>query len=191
MNYGLPTSLEVCGTEYRIRSDFRCILEICAAIEDPELDDTGKAIVAMTVFYPDFDAMPQEHYREALQRCFWFIDGGSEDKGKKSPRLVSWEQDAQYIIAPVNRVLGKEIRAIPYDAETNTGGLHWWTFLGAYMEIGDCTFAQIVRIRSLKARGKKLDKADQEWYSQNRHLVDVKQTFTQAEEDTLKQWTAK
>ena len=59
------------------------------------------------------------------------------------------------------------------------------------MEIGDCTFAQIVRIRSLRAKGKKLDKADQEWYKQNRHLVDIKQTYTESENEILKEWGMK
>lgn len=191
MNYDLPKTLNICGTEYNIRYDYRCILEICAAMEDPELDKQDKAIVALVIFYPDFEDMPQEHYQEAVNKCFWFISGGEEDKGKKGPKLVSWDQDIKYIIAPVNKVLGQEIRAIQYDAKTNTGGLHWWTFLSAYMEIGDCVFAQIVRIRNLKAKGKKLDKADQEWYMQNRHLVDIKQTFTEAENEILKEWGIK
>lgn len=178
MNYALPKSLSICGTEYAIRYDYRCILEICAAMEDPELSKQDKAIVAMVIFYPDFEDMPPEHYQEAIKQCFWFINGGEDDLGQKGPKLVSWEQDTKYIIAPVNRVLGQEIRDIPYDEETNTGGLHWWTFLSAYMEIGDCVFAQIVRIRSLRAKGKKLDKADQEWYKQNRQLVDIKAKYT-------------
>ena len=145
----------------------------------------------MSILYPDFDDMPPEHYQGALKKCFWFINGGEEDNGRVEPRLVSWGQDTKYIIAPINRVLGKEIRSIPYDIETNTGGLHWWTFLAAYMEIGECVFSQIIRIRSLKAKGKSLDKSDQEWYRQNRHLVDFKQTFTEAENDVMAQWRAK
>lgn len=191
MDLSLPKSLDICGTEYAIRYDFRVILEICAAMEDPELDKQDKAIVAMVIFYPDFEDMPPEHYQEAIKQCFWFINGGGDDQGQKGPKLVSWEQDIKYIVAPVNRVLGQEIRAIQYDAEKNTGGLHWWTFLSAYMEIGDCTFAQIVRIRNLRAKGKKLDKADQEWYKQNRHLVDIKQTYTEAENEVLKEWGMK
>lgn len=183
--------LEVCGTEYAIRSDYRCILEICAAVEDLELDKQDKAFVAMTIFYPDFDTIPAADYEEALKQCFQFINGGEENIGQKGPKLVSWEQDIQYIVAPVNRVLGQEIRSVPYDLKENTGGLHWWTFLSAYMEIGDCVFAQIVRIRNLMAKGKRLDKADQEWYRQNRHLVDIRQTFSEAEDDLLKQWGAK
>ena len=76
--------------------------------------------------------------------------------------------------------MGVEIRSVEY--------LHWWSFLSAYYEIGDCVFAQIVRIRNLKARGKSLDKADREWYQQNRELVDLKTTYTEQENELLKQW---
>lgn len=177
----LPTKLDVCGTEYEIRSDYRVALDICAALSDPELDNQDKALAALDILYPGFDDMPPEHYQEAVQRCYWFINGGSDETPRrKSPRLVDWEQDFQYIVAPINRVSGQEIRALEY--------MHWWTFLAAFYEIGDCTFAQIVRIRNLKAKGKKLDKADQEWYRQNRHLVDFKTKYTEAEQDALKQW---
>ena len=191
MNYDLPKKLNICGREYAIRYDYRCILDICTAIEDPELDQQDKALVSMILLYPEFDDMPPEHYQEALKQCFWFINGGEDDTGQRGPKLVSWEQDIKYIIAPVNRVLGREIRDIRYDEETNTGGLHWWTLLSAYTEIGDCLFAQIIRIRNLKARGKSLDQSDREWYRQNRDLVDFKQTYTEAEKDILSEWSIK
>ena len=145
----------------------------------------------MILLYPEFDDMPPEHYQDALKQCFWFINGGEDDAGPRGPKLVSWEQDMKHIIAPVNRVLGREIRDIPYDDIANTGGLHWWTFLSAYMEIGDCLFAQIVRIRNLKARGKPLDKSEKAWYMQNRNLVDFKQQFTDADNDVLRDWGVK
>lgn len=180
MMYELPTSLEVCGTVYEIRSDFRAALDICAALEDPALGPQDKALVALIILYPAFEDMPPEHYEEAIRQCCLFIGGGVEESGRKGLKLVSWEQDIPYIIAPINRIVGREIRGIEY--------LHWWTFLSAFYEIGDCTFAQIVRIRNLKAKGKKLDKADQEWYRQNRHLVDFKVKYTEAEETELERW---
>lgn len=186
--YDLPKSLEVNGREYEIRSDYRPILDILETIVDPELSEQEKAQGVLTIFYPDADAIPPEDCQEAINRCFWFIAGGQEDEGGKRPRLVEWEQDFPYIVSPINRVLGMEIRAIPYDAESNTGGLHWWTFLGAYMEIGECTFSQIVRIRERKATGKRLDKQDQEWYRKNRKLVDIKTHYTEAEKELLKEW---
>lgn len=186
MNYRLPNRLEAGGKEYEIRSDYRCILDICEAIEDPELSQQDKAIVAMNILYINCEEIPMEHREEALRKCFWFINGGSDGGSRGAPALVSWKKDIQHIIAPINRVLRREVRAIPYDAVTNTGGLHWWTFLAAYMEIGDCLFAQIIRIRSMKAKGKPLDKFDQEWYQNNSHLVDIKQEYAEEEKNFLR-----
>ena len=93
---------------------------------------------------------------------------------------MDWEQDFPYLIAPINRVAGQEIRAVEY--------LHWWTFLSYYYEIGDCYFAQIVRIRDLKARGKLTDKTDKEFYRKNREAVDLKMRYSEMEEDIIKGW---
>lgn len=181
MRYDLPTSLEVNGKTYEIRSDFRAIIDIMVALNDPDLDDQCKAIVALTIFYPDVDQMPREDYQEALKQCMLFINGGEEDDGQKGPRLVSWEQDFSIIVAPVNRVLGKEIRAVEY--------LHYWSFLSAYMEIGgECTFAQVVSMRDKVSRHKKLEKHEKEWLKRNRKLVDFKRKYTEAEENLLDQW---
>lgn len=182
MIYGLPKSLEVCGTEYEIRSDFREILDIMEILNDVELTNQERNFLTLLVFYPDFQNMPPNHYQEAVTQCYWFINGGKldDETEKKPPRLMDWEQDFPYIIAPVNRVLGQETRAADY--------LHWWTFLGAYMEIGECTFAQIVHIRDTKNRGRPLDKSDQEWYRKNKKLVDLKKKYTSEEEELLKKW---
>ena len=176
----LPTSAEICGKQYTIRSDYRAVLDILAVLHDPELDGQAQSEFALEIFYPDFDTMPPGHYDEALCTCLEFINGGEEKTPEKSPRLVDWEQDFQYIVAPINRVTGTEVRAIEY--------MHWWTFLAAYYEIGDCTFAQIVRIRDSLTRGKRLDKSDQEWYRKNRHLVDFKQKYTEQEDEALSRW---
>lgn len=179
--YELPKSLDVCGVMYEIRSDFRAVLDICAALSDCDLTNEEKAFVCLDIMYLSFEEMPPEHYEEAIKQCFWFINCGAEEENtKKAPKLMDWEQDFQYIVAPINRVLGTEIRAAEY--------LHWWSFISAYYEIGDCTFAQIIRIRDKKAKGKKLDKAEQEWYKNNRKLVDLKKSYSESEKAILKEW---
>lgn len=75
------------------------------------------------------------------------------------------------------------------EIETNTGGIHWWTILSAYSEIGDCLFAQIVRIRDKKAKGKSLDKSDREFYRKNRDIIDIKHTYSEAENKLVSFWT--
>lgn len=176
----LPTSLEICGQAYEIRSDYRAVLDICAALSDPELEGQEKTLVALDIFYPGFLEMPQEQYKEAVKQCFWFINCGDGEQSQQAPKLVDWEQDFKLIVAPINRVTGQEVRALEY--------MHWWTFVAAYYEIGECLFAQVVRVRDRLAKGKALDKQDKEWYRQNRHLVDFKHKYTDTEADILKQW---
>lgn len=180
MIYELPTSAEVQGKEYKIRSDYRAILDIIEALNDAGLTDKEKAFVILAIFYEDENVPMCE---EAIKECFKFINCGTEDNGKKAPKLMDWSKDFQYIVAPVNRVIGQEIRSMEY--------LHWWTFISAYYEIGDCVFAQIVNIRNKKAKGKQLDKAEKEWYSQNKELVDIKVKLTEAEENLLSKWGGK
>ena len=176
----LPTSVDIDGTEYEIRSDYRAALDICMAMSDAELDEQDKAFTMLDIFYPSFDDMPTAHYQQAIERCLWFINCGEEETERQHIKLMDWEQDFKYIVAPINRVTGTEIRSIEY--------MHWWTFIAAYYEIGDCTFAQIVRIRDKKARGKPLDKTEQDWYRKNRNLVDLKTKYTQEDDEILRLW---
>lgn len=178
--YDLPTSLMVCGSEYEIRSDYRAVLDVCTALSDVELTEQERALVLLGIFYPEVQDMPPEHYEEAIKQCFWFINCGDEQQNRRAPKLMDWEQDFKYIVAPVNRVIGSEIRSIPY--------LHWWSFVSAYYEIGDCLFAQIVRIRDKKARGKSLDKEERKFYQDNQHLIDLKMSYTAQEEAILDAW---
>lgn len=184
MNYDLPKALTVGGVKYPIRWDYRAALDIFAAFNDPEIGDEEKIYTMLFILFPDFEVMPPEDIKEAAEKARWFLDGGEEEpENKKSPRLVDWEQDFTLISAPVNRILGKDIRA--------GRKLHWWSFLAAFYEIGDCTFAYVVRLRDMRARGKALSKEDRQWYNKNRHLVDFKTRYTTAEDDMLKQWGMK
>lgn len=188
MGYGLPKSVMVGGEDFPIRYDYRVILDIFEAMNDPDLSEEDRALAVLQMFYPEWEALPD--FDEAIHECMIFINGGKDQpEGRKAPNLVDWEQDYPYIVAPINRVLGYEARAVDYDPNKNSGGLHWWTFLAAYYEIGDCLFAQIVRIREKKAKGKPLDKSDREFYRKNRDLVDIKTRYSEAENDLVNMWT--
>ena len=178
IDYGLPTTVEVNGVTRKVRTDYRAILDIMSALDDVELSGAEKAQVAIEIFYED--EIAPEDLTAALEACFRFIDLGEDVKTNSSPKVVDWEKDFRFIIAPINAVAGGDIRALPY--------LHWWTFMAYYYDIGDCTFAQIVRIRDKQARGKSLDKDEREWYNRNRDLVDRQTRYTEAEEELLKLW---
>ncbi|MBQ9647844.1 MAG: hypothetical protein IJV43_05735, partial [Oscillospiraceae bacterium] len=171
MNYTLPETATVGGVEYSIRSDYRAALDICAVLSDMELTNADKAYGALVIFYPALCDMPPEHYEAALRELMLFLNCGEPDRGGKSPKLVSWEQDFPRIVSAINKTTGTDVRGMEY--------LHWWTFISYFNEIdGETTFAAIVRIRSKLRKHKKLDKAEQEFYRANREIVDFQAQYT-------------
>jgi hypothetical protein len=180
--WDFPTSMTIGEKTWEIRSDFRAVLDVMEVLSDEESTDEGRAVTALLIFYIDMDpyALTEDEQREALDKMMWFIRGGRDESGPSGPRVMDWDQDFHLIAPPVNRVLGFECRSCDY--------LHWWTFLGAYMEIGDCYFAQVVSIRSKKAKSKKLDKSDQEFYRKHRDDIDLKRQMNKEEEELVRRW---
>lgn len=176
-----PTSLNVGGVDYEIRTDYRVVLDLFTALSDPDLTDENEQMTAymqsrvmMEIMFPDYDSIPMEHLEEALRKVSEFIDMGISDDRKK-PKTMDWEQDAPIIIPAINKVLNREIRAESY--------MHWWTFLGAYMEIGESLFSNVVHIRQKKAKGKKLEKYEQEFYNENKSLIDFNKVEKRSKEE--------
>lgn len=172
MVYDLPTSLEVAGKEYAIRSDYRDVLHILLAFDDPELSPSEKQYLCLYILYPDFDKIPHEDYQAAYSAAIHFIDNGMEND-KHSPRTMDWEQDAPLIFSAINKTAGYEVRSVDY--------LHWWTFTGFFMEIRDGIFATVLNLRQKKAKGKKLEKAEQEFWQANHKICALKPKLTEEE----------
>ena len=61
--------------------------------------------------------------------------------------------------------------------------MHLWTFIGAYMEIGEGLFSNIIHIRQKKAKGKKLEKWEQEFYKENKSLIDFQHKEKRSNEE--------
>ena len=179
--WSFPTSLNIGGVEYEIRTDYRVILDLLMALNDPELSDSDKKMsaymqsrVILEIMFSDWDSIPQEYIQEALDKVSEFIDMGIGDDSKK-PKTMDWEQDAPIIIPSINKVLNREKRAEKY--------MHWWTFLGAYMEIGEGLFSNVIHIRQKKAKGKKLEKWEQEFYKENKSLIDFQHKEKRSNEE--------
>lgn len=179
--WSFPTSLNIGGVEYEIRTDYRVVFDLLMALNDPELTYSDSKMsayiqsrVILEIMFPDCDNIPQEHIQEALDKVAEFIDMGIGDDSKK-PKTMDWEQDAPIIIPAINRVLNKEIRAEKY--------IHWWTFLGAYMEIGEGLFSNVIHIRQKKAKGKRLEKWEQEFYKENKSLIDFQHKEKRSNEE--------
>lgn len=59
MNWGLPTSVEIGGESYEIRTDFRVILDIFVMLSDPDLSGTDRAEGILQRFYVSPEDMPR------------------------------------------------------------------------------------------------------------------------------------
>ena len=182
MHGKFPTSLNIGGVDYEIRTDYRAVLDLLTALNDEELTDADPQIEAymksrdIEIMFPQCDDIPAEHIQEALDKVAEFIDMGITEDSKK-PKTMDWEQDAPILIPAINKVLNTEIRAQKY--------IHWWTFLGAYMEIGESLFSNILHIRQKKAKGKKLKRkvGTRNFYKENKSLIDFKQKNQRSEEE--------
>ena len=133
----------------------------------------------MALFYEG--EVPREYELEAMEFLSVFISYGEKDP-KPAPKLIDWEQDTRVIVADVNKVAGMEIRALPY--------LHWWTFLSYFCAIGEGQLSTVVSIRDKLRRGKKLEKWEQDFYRENKSLVDLKTRYS-AEELSEQEWLKK
>lgn len=162
----LPTSLEVGGKQYAIRSDFRDVLNIFQAFNDPALADGEKAYVCLKCLYVDYYSIPYEQMQEALKKACWFCDGGKEYKQKTDNiKSFDWDQDEKVLFPAINKIAGFEVRNCEY--------MHWWTFIGYFGEIGEGLFSTVMHIRQKRLKGKKLDKWEEEFYRQNKDLINL------------------
>ena len=170
MIYNLPKQLLVDRDLLDIRSDFRAALDIITALSDPNLTENEKEIVFLKILYVEPYKIINRLKKK--KKGMWFLNGGENDNlnNKNKPQLMDWEQDFRIIISPINRVLGYECRERDY--------LHWWTFLGAYMEIGECTFSTVCRIRAKQAKHQKLEKYEKDYLKDNYDIVILKKKFS-------------
>lgn len=176
----LPTALEVDGVLCEIRTDYRVALTIFEAQNNPELSDEEKLAVMVKSLYKK----EPENIAEAAVKAVWFLDGGDVPKGKQAPkRIMDWKQDEQLIFSALNKAAGCEIRAVKY--------LHWWTFLGYFREVGEGLFSQVINIRSKKARGKKLEKWEEEFCLENEELIRLRPNYSQAEQKRVESLKAR
>lgn len=174
----LPTTLNVGGTERKIRTDYRDCMTILEACADPELTYYDKLDVILTILYED--NIESEYTEEALQKAVWFMNCGNTIEEKAGKRVYDWEQDEQMIFAAVNKVAGKELRTEPY--------VHFWTFISYFHEIGEGLFSTVMHIRQKINKKKTLEKHEEEFYRENKALIDLKKKYSaeqQAEIDFI------
>lgn len=187
MIYTIPYTVDITykdenGDEQYIKirnnGDFRVVLDVIEVFNDNELTEEERIRCALFIFYGE-ELKKITDYEKAVKLMLEFINCGEEDvEESNKPILMNWKHDFAYIVPPISRTIG-------YDVRLPDKFTHWWSFLGAYMEIGECTFSNIVSIRNKKAKGKKLEKWESEFYQENRKMIDLPYKLTPEDEEFL------
>ena len=181
MIYDLPINVKIDGKEYKIRNncDYRVVLDCIEALNDSDFTIYEALICAENIFYEEPESI--ENIYEAIKQMLIIINNGETEAAEEEqskPIVMNWQKDFKIIAPAISRVLG-------YDIRTQDKFTHWYTFIGAYQEIGECLFANVVSIRNKLAKGKKLEKYEQEFYRENKKMVDLPQNLTKEEQEWL------
>ena len=182
MIYSLPTEFEINGKTYKIKNkcDFRTVLQIIEILNDGSLSESERNIKAVRSFFENGDQIID--FQTAIKDMYDVINvndgsGHNDEKSQSEDKVMDWKYDYKYYIPPVNKVLG-------YDVRDKNRYTHWWTFFAAYMEMGDCFFRQITSIREKLNKGERLEKWEQDFYRDNRNIIDL----PSAEQDEKEAW---
>ena len=167
--YQLQKSVVIDDIKFNIENDgdFRMVLDCFKALTDETMGEDLRVLASLLIFYNELDEYadlfnyPEEVIQKMITEMYKFFNCGQD----KSPgvrtdhSLIDWEKDEQIVCASINTVANKEIREVPY--------VHWWTFMGYYMGIGESVLATIVSIRDKIVRHIKLEKWEQDFKRNN------------------------
>ena len=184
--YRLPTKVTVDDLEFNIRErgDFRMVLDCFKALQDEELSEDYRVLASLLIFYNEFNDFEdlrvyEPQLNELVKEMYRFINGGEEQSpgAERDVSLVDWEQDSQLVCAAINNVANQEIRSVEY--------LHWWTFLGYYMSIGQSVLSTVVSIRDKIAHHKKLEQWEKDFKKNNPKYFVWRQTAQEQDLNNL------
>ncbi len=186
--YELPTRIEILGQSFAIRDngDYRMVLDCFNVLNDYDLTQVERLSAALITFYDgfndieDLDAFPD--IAEAVIKMYEFFNCRMPEveDNKKDYKLIDWDIDEMLVVSAINQVAGKEVRAEKY--------IHWWTFMGYYMAVGECALSTVVSIRHKIATNKTLEKHEKKFRIENPQYFtfDVRSKAQQAEEAEIR-----
>jgi hypothetical protein len=171
----MPTAVEVGNREYELETDFRNCLKIMLAFEDPELTMREKQQIMLDLLYQD---IPDDRLA-AAEMAVRFLNFGESvdaddisDEQDRLQRVYSFDKDAKYIFSAFKQTHGIDLETVEY--------MHWWKFCCLFADLGECTFTQLIDLRSRKAKGK-LTKEEREYCVRNANIVDLPRIKTSEE----------
>ncbi len=174
----LPTEWVADGRAFPHKTDYRQILKLMALLSDGERPAHLRWLTALAYFYEA--PIPARLEADAMAYLGDFLTCG--ETGTPGPKLLDWKLDAPEIIADINAVAGREVRAEPY--------LHWWTFLSFFHGIREGRLSALVAIRDKLSRGKKLEPHEQAYYRAHKDKIRLRPPESPADTARRKQLEA-
>lgn len=186
MTWDLPIEITVDGETYHIsnKCDYRVVLDVIDTLNDVDYSEKERIIVALMQFYEELNRSniakcPHLELLVANMMDIINLEQTDDNTARERPALMDWQHDLPILAPPISRVLGYSVR----NREHYT---HWYDFVGAYMEIGgDCVFANVVSIRNKRAKGKKLDQGELEFFREYQKQIVLPVKLTKEEQELL------
>lgn len=138
----LPKTVEICGKEYPINSDFRAAVEFEILIQS-DASPKKKTRGAIRIFFggnpPPF---PENVLVDAVINFYAGVGADSDDRPKKNrKRIYSFAQDGDYIAAAFRSQYGIDLLTVPY--------MHWYEFRALFKGLEES--CEIVKIMGYRA----------------------------------------
>ncbi len=155
---GAPCTVEVCGQEVRVLTDWRVWMTAWQAVDDPALEPMEKLAAVIALAYPSDGERPTPHEvavahpAEAFESALHFLRRtreGEPDRPKTrmerrldGKRLFDFDYDASRIAADFEREYGIDLTA-------EGTCMHWHRFMALFNGLSDRS--QIVNAISTRA----------------------------------------
>ena len=175
----LPSSVEIEGTEYEIRSDFRTSVLFSILMEDKEVPDSIKYEQALDLYYP---VIPKNK-DEAIEKIIWFYSLGKEEQEVnsttgKNKKVFDYEEDAIYIYSAFMSDYRIDLQDIEY--------LHWWKFKSLLEGLKDTNrLNEIIKYRSVDVNKIK-DKEEKKFYKKMQRIYKLDNKASKEDIEELK-----
>lgn len=182
-----PTTLNVCGKEFEIRTDYRDVLNYESLVKaDASELNIIRAVDEM--FLHNDLIMTADCLNAAIQCLNWFISCGEEQKiqrpsnavlGINKNRPFEFEKDGALIYSAFIQSYDMDLYEIPY--------LHWWKFNALLSDVDkDSRFAKVMEYRTIDLKNKNLSKEQKKLYSALQSYYKITEGRTKEEEDFIK-----
>lgn len=138
----LPETVEVDGSVFNIRTDFRIGIQVSLAIQDTELDELEKIEKVITLYYVDsfpsdlekaINAVIDFHIRKELTQSEW----SPKSLKKVVDDTLDFDYDSDNVCADFQREYG-------LDLTDPTLYIHWWRFLALLNGLSDTSLIKTI-----------------------------------------------